>query len=267
MLIYIYIFFSQKRGENNTNGNHLIQSSSLLKDRKSWSRKSENLAKKEADRKQRRKITIAGAGSTSGSVCIYCGHRSVSKAYSPERNRCRREKEGLRAKRKRKAFVAVGNERGIERRGRGWVAGRWWGILRILDPAPSLDPWISLGATVYSDRLLSLSRPFRHLDRFKCFVRESDSNHRRAKRYELVFARLVLFTGDSATGLEQKRFDNGCRCKYCNARGECNCVMEERRNVMVDRERSCVFSIGSFCYSNVRLIWMLPASRFLCPVL
>lgn len=119
VLIYIYIFFSQKRGENNTNGNHLIQNSSLLKDRKSWSRKSENLAKKEADRKQRRKITIAGAGSTSGSVCIYCGHRSVSKAYSPERNRCRREKEGLRAKRKRKAFVAVGNERGIERRGRG----------------------------------------------------------------------------------------------------------------------------------------------------
>lgn len=255
VLIYIF-FFSKNRGKRYGWESYIQRLSSFkLKDRKvgpesvkisRWS-------------KQRLKITMAGAGSTSGSVCIYCGYRSVSKASLSREIVVRREKEGLRAKRKRKAFLAVGNERGIERRGRGWVTGRWWGIPWILDPAPFLDPWISLGATVYSNRLLSLSHSFSHLDRFKCFVRVSDSNHRRTKRYELVFARLVLFTRDSATDLEQKRLDNGCRCKYCNARGECNCVVEQRRNIMVDRERCVLFE----CSIDLNV----GASGFLCPLL
>lgn len=113
----------------------------------------------------------------------------------------------------------------------------------------SVQPFIRIGCC----------RFHAHLDRFKCFVRVSDSNHRRTKRYELVFARLVLFTRDSATDLEQKRFDNGCRCKYCNARGECNCVVEQRRNIMVDRERCVLFE----CSIDLNV----GASGFLCPLL
>lgn len=163
----------------------------------------------------RRRKPVVSKATTAGAdrFAFICGHRSVSKAFSLSLERreivVRREKEGLRAKRKRKAFVAVGNERGESKGGEGGESAvgdpldpRSCSVPRSMDQSRCnrLFEWVAVAFTLVS------------------LIISIDLNVSFGYRIRIVVGRngTSWFLRDSSLipprNLGQKRFNNGCRC-------------------------------------------------------